>query len=411
MVAGLGVVALAPPAPAVDSFDPRLCGTNDPAPNQTQVAWERDRLDYDAAWRLATGKGITIGVVDTGVSNIDTAYFNAQNVRVFNLAPIDDKQREERSVTCKHGTGVVSIIVSRHGLDPRTNFAGIAPDATVYAFRALTQPQDQSGNAQPESPDPTVKAVNAAIDAKVRVLNISQVMSGGTKEYKAAIERALKAGIVVVAAAGNTGQGLWGPAYPAAYPGVISVGATDAGDNVSPESYLGTPVTVSAPGHGVTMLHPSRSSKKQDEKSLIANQAFAADTGTSFATPIVSGIVAMLLEREPNLTPAQVAQRLVETADRPVGGVPQAGLGYGIVNPVRAMIGTPVPLQTKKPVTHREKLPEAPPAPVVDPRPRQITLAVGAGATALTLIALTLKLVLPAAARRDFASAEPPEQD
>lgn len=411
VLAGVGLVALASPAHAVDSFDPKLCGINNAAPQTTQVAWQRERLRYDDAWRLATGRGVTVAVIDTGVSNINTAYFNANNVRVFNLAPIDDKEREERFVQCNHGTNVASLIVSREGIDSRTNFAGIAPGATVLAFRGLQQPTDKNNQAQPEPPDATIKAIDEAIKAKVRIINISQAMSGGTPAYKAAIARAITAGIVVVASAGNADQGLSGPAYPAAYPGVISVGASDPADNAAEISYLRTPVTVAAPGHGVIALAPSKPTAGQNQKSLVANQAFGPVSGTSFAAPIVSGVVALLLEREPGLTPAQVAQRLVETADRPVGGVPQPGIGYGIVNPVRALAGTPVPVSNKPVVQQHETLPQAPPPPVVDPRPRQITLAIGAGAGAITLVALTLKLVLPAAARRDYASAPPPSDE
>ncbi|MGA4506883.1 S8 family serine peptidase [Propionibacteriaceae bacterium G1746] len=412
LVGMAAVGATAPQAHAADPLEVSLCRAFQPLGNQGNTAWQMDRLHLREAWTIATGKGVSIAVIDTGTSNVNSAYFNANDVKSFNMVPIDDQDRKD-GLDCGHGTQVTSLIASTHGIDARTNFGGVAPDATVLAYRALAVPIDQNGNQQSESPAATVAAINEAIKAKVRIINISQAMGVRDAAYEAAIARAIAAGIVVVAAAGNTDMGLTGPAYPAAYPGVIAVGATRPDDTPSEvtHSATGMQVTVAAPGELVTALNPSMKPAKTDQASMVANQAYVNVTGTSFAAPLVTGVVALLLEKEPNLTPAQVKQRLIETADRPVATPPDPKLGWGVVNPVRALVGTAVPTSSHPSPTVPET-PTPPPAEApVDPRPQRFTLAAAAGALGLAGLALTLKLVIPAAAKRDFAPAEEPRDE
>lgn len=413
VLAGLSaLVATAPAAHAADPLEVSLCRTFQPSGNQGAHAWQMDRLRLKEAWSLATGRGVTVAVIDTGTSNLNSAYFNANDVQTLNMVPIDDQDRRN-GIECAHGTQVTSLIASTSGIDARTNFGGVAPGARVIAYRGLAVPLDEKGNAQPESPAATIAAVDEAIAAKVDVINISQAMAVRDPGYEAAIARAIRAGIVVVAAAGNTDMGLRGPAYPAAFPGVIAVGATKPDDTASEISHsaAGMEVTVAAPGHLVTALNPSGTPAGKDQNSLVANQAYVNVTGTSFAAPLVTGVVALLLEREPDLTPAQVKQRLVETADRPVTTPPDPKLGWGVVNPVRALAGTPVPTTAHPSPTVRETPQAVAPPPAADPRPRRMTLAIAGGATGLAVLGLALKMVIPAAARRQFAPAEAPEQD
>lgn len=403
--------ATTPVARAADPLEVSLCRTFPPAEQKAAEAWQMERLKLSEAWRLATGKGVSIAVIDTGTSNQNTAYFNPNNVRSQNMVPIDDQDRKN-GLDCDHGTGVVSLInSSRTVQDPRTNFAGVAPDAEVLALRALKVPRDEQGRTEADPLGPTIKAVEEAIKQRVRIINISQVAANDDPAYRKVIAKAIAANIIVVAAAGNSDQGLNGPAYPAAYPGVISVGASLPDDRPSEASYsaVGWEVTVAAPGEGVTVLRPSAAVKgNRDEAKLVTNQAYDTKTGTSFAAPLVTGVVALMLELNGDLTPAQVKQRLVETADRPVGTPPHPQLGWGVVNPLRALTGpavatsgNPTPSSTRSAVTNT-----TPPA--RDSRPELITLGVVAGAGALAVLALTLKLVLPAASRRDFAPADPP---
>ena len=406
------LVATVPHAYAADPLDVSLCRAFPPSGNQGAHAWQMDRLRLKEAWALATGKGVTVAVVDTGTSNINSAYFTGNDVTSLNMIALEDKDRQD-GLDCGHGTQVTSLIASTSGIDARTNFGGVAPDAKVIAYRSLAVPLDDEGKQRSESPAPTVAAITEAIAAQVDIINISQVMGVKDPAYEAAIAKAIAAGIVVVAAAGNTDSGLRGPAYPASYPGVISVGATKPDDTPSEISYSapGMQVTIAAPGHLVTALAPSTKPSATDMTSLVANQAYANVTGTSFAAPLVTGVVALLLEREPDLTPAQVKQRLVETADRPVAAPPDPKVGWGVVNPVRALVGTTVPTTAHPSPTVPAPPVTVEPPPPVDPGPRRMTLAIAAGATGLAALGLTLKLVIPAAARRGFAPAQQPDDE
>jgi subtilisin family serine protease len=125
---------------------------------------------------------------------------------------------------------------------------------------------------------------------------------------------------VLIAAAGNDGPN--SPTlYPGADPGVIAVTATDAHDMLFPEANRGSYVAVAAPGVDVFVPAP--------------NNAYQLSTGTSIAAAEVSGVAALLIERNPSLKPAQVRKILIDTAKRL--GTPRRDFGYGLVNALDAV--------------------------------------------------------------------------
>jgi subtilisin family serine protease len=137
------------------------------------------------------------------------------------------------------------------------------------------------------------------------------------------IERALKAasdkGVVLIAAAGNAGPRS-PPLFPAADPHVIAVTATDIDDKLFSGAVRGRHIAVSAPGVDILVPAP--------------NNGYQMTTGTSVATAHVSGIVALLLERNPKLTPADVRRILIMSAKR-LG--PANEFGAGLIDPVKAL--------------------------------------------------------------------------
>lgn len=365
-----------------------------------QVAWQIKRLAPEAAWPLATGKGVTVGVIDTGVDNIDMLYFDNARVKTVNFAPKDPRQLQQTGLDCTHGTKVVSLIAGRRSIDPAANFSGIAPAVKVISYRALQfsePPKD--GDLEPF--EPTVKAVRQAIKDGVDIINISQSAPSDNAAYRAAITAAIKAGIVVVAAAGNAGHA--GPSYPAAYPGVIAVAMTTRADTAHELSQWGRGMTISvaAPGDQVLALMPSR------KASGLAFEAGDGATGTSFAAPLVTGLAALILERYPNLSPAQVKHRLEATADPPPGAVPDPKLGYGIVNPYRALT---MAISDEQQPTQSPTQVEPPQHPDDRPKPdntvRNIAIGVAGGIAALTLLGFVLHMSFPAARARRFQPAQ-----
>lgn len=374
--------------------------------NEADTAWHVTRLRLDEAHRLATGKGITVAVIDTGVSRLGTSLLDSQRIDVRDELPADTVG-PDGFYDCDHGTMVTSLIVGQS--DRRTGFVGVAPDARIIAYRSLV-----ASTGGDNDPDFLVKAVRDATARGVHVINISLSMppNAAVGPLGAAISEALAKGIVVVAAAGNATDGrqqLSGPMYPAGYPGVISVGASNPGDGAWQNSYFDTAltVTVAAPGENVLGFHPS----DPGQPATLENQAYFRDSGTSFAAPLVSGLVALLLERDIaehgriTLTPAQVADRLTMTADPPAATGRDRQLGAGVINPVRALTGVALPPASPPPPEPPQRIPTVE-TPTPDPRPLQLGIAIAVASVSLTGVAVVLAIALPQARTRRFRAPE-----
>jgi subtilisin family serine protease len=163
------------------------------------------------------------------------------------------------------------------------------------------------------------KALDRAIARAVDVLNLS---FAGPRDQLVArlIRRALAQGIVVVAAAGNDGPDA-SPLYPAAYDGVIAVAATDHRDRPYVHGARGRHISVAAPGVDVVTTQPG--------------ETIAYVSGTSMAAAQISGVVALMRERWPELAPPQV-KAILETTARRIDGA-ESGLGSGVVDAEAAL--------------------------------------------------------------------------
>jgi subtilisin family serine protease len=189
--------------------------------------------------------------------------------------------------------------------------------------------------------------------------------------------------VVLVAAAGNDdANGGKGPFYPAAYPGVLSVGAVAPDGSLASFSDTRTPVTVTAPGVDVASAYPGA---YPDAYSL-------EDNGTSFATAFVSGVTALVRASHPNLSAAQVVARIAATADGAAG----PGTGHGMVNPVQAVTAVLPEDGAGAAAQHVSVSRPAPP----DTRTRTVAMAIGGGAIACVLLVIAAATVIPAARRR-----------
>lgn len=356
-----------PPGPAMGGlrFDPSTCV--DMTPVEPQDAWQVQRLGLESPSITATGAGIRIAVIDTGIDAADNPALDGVVSEQYDLA------ENSQEINCEHGTQVASLIAGNGSTDGSSDFRGVAPDATIIGFRALASAGEDKGQREPLAP--TIEAIDEAVAMDVDIINISQ-QGSDTPAYRAAVNRALTAGIVVVAAAGNQGQD-GPPPYPASYPGVIAVGMTDINDvaHTSSQSNPELTVSVAAPGADVIAANPSA-----------GGQSWAAITGTSFAAPLVTGVVALLLEQEPGMTPDEVQQRLEETADPPAGAVPDPQLGFGIVNPARALSALPVPPAVDESgVSQPASAPHPFQRPAVDQRGRNLALLFAGAGVVLVL--------------------------
>jgi subtilisin family serine protease len=225
---------------------------------------------------------------------------------------------------------VASIIAARPVAG--VPFHGLAPAATVVPVR-ITEKEQIGGEETGDdgTPQEFAEAIAWAADpdgGNVDVINLSVVMAGDDARVRSAVAGAVTAGVVVVAAAGNNGAADRGNPvpYPAAYPGVIGVGAVTAAGVRAGYSQHGDFVDLAAAGDGVTMAAP--------------RGGHTSGNGTSYAAPFVSATAALLLQRFPDLTPAEVTRRLTATADPAPGGGRSDDYGFGLLNPYRALTET-----------------------------------------------------------------------
>jgi membrane-anchored mycosin MYCP len=309
-------VLVVPAAPALAA----PCGptVTDPL---AEAPWPLQRLRPENAWPLSVGKGVTVAVVDSGVSaEHPTLTGKVQTGRDFvvNNGP----------GTCDengHGTLIGGIIAGSENTSAGYRFYGMAPAATIVPVRVL---RDQRRSTEADLSDTIAEAIRWSVDeGRADVINLS-LTTPPTPGLEQAVAYAVSKRVVVVAAAGNEGGqegGAGQPVYPAAYPGVIAVAGVNDKDTHVSSSTSGDFVDVSAPGENIAGPSPAG-----------GGYLFTKEGGTSFAAAYVSGVAALIRSYDPGLGPDEVSRRITETADHP----PQMWtreVGHGVVNPARAV--------------------------------------------------------------------------
>jgi hypothetical protein len=238
------------------------------------------QLKLPQAHQLARGMNVTIAVIDSGV---DVKHPELANSVADSFDALGSKEGPH-----VHGTGIAGAIVAHARL------MGSAPEARLLAIRAFGV-----GSKGAES---TSYVILRGLDyAAVHGAQIINMSFAGPKDPL--IERAVAAtaarGILMVAAAGNAGAKS-PPLYPAANPNVIAVSGTDAQEKLFTASNRGNHIAIAAPGADIFLPAP-------DEKYQITS-------GTSFSAAYISGVAALLLERNPALKPGDVRAILMKTA-------------------------------------------------------------------------------------------------
>lgn len=279
----------------------------------------RKIIHAEEAWaRGITGRGITVAVLDTGAARHPDYADRLVCFRDFiggRLSPYDDYG---------HGTHVTGILAGNGTLS--RNLRGIAPEVKIVHLKVL----DRNGNGRRGDVINGIRwVIRHREEYHIRVMNISvgTVKEGDTRDelLVQAVEEAWDAGIVVVVAAGNMGPLPQTITAPGNSRKVITVGSSDDSAPVysgrGPTKSCVCKPDVVAPGSGIV----SCSALWQRGQA-----AYCKKSGTSMATPMVSGAAAMLLSREPWLTNVEVKMRLRETADDL--GLPHSRQGWGLLN-------------------------------------------------------------------------------
>lgn len=296
------------------------------------------------AWDITRGAGVRIAIIDTG---IDATHQDLRGAVVGGadfsglgspdgLTPVGPERR--------HGTMVASLAAGR-GNNATDGVIGSAPEAQLLSL-------SMSFGGGTISPDQQVaNAVRFAVDNGADIISLS--LTRNTRDWPESWDRAFSYAaandVVVIAAAGNRGSGTVAVGAPATMPGVLTVGGVDrAGQASDSASAQGITIGVMAPSEELVGATPGG--------------GYVAWSGTSGATPIVAGIVALVRSAHPSMDAANVINRILQTANRVTSSVPDPIYGYGLVD-AYAAVTADVPLVSANPlgsidewvIVHREQ--------------------------------------------------------
>ncbi|MCY8454245.1 minor protease Epr [Bacillus spizizenii] len=261
--------------------------------------WNLEPIQAKQAWKAGlTGINVKIAVIDSGISpHDDLSIAGGYSAVSYTSSYKDDNG---------HGTHVAGIIGAKHnsyGID------GIAPEAQVYAVKAL----DQNGSGDLQS---LLQGIDWSITHGMDIVNMSLGTTSDSKILHDAVDKAYEQGILLVAASGNDGNGK--PVnYPAAYSSVVAVSATNEKNQLAGFSTTGDEVEFSAPGTNIT--------------STYLNQFYATGSGTSQAAPHAAAMFALLKQRDPAETNVQLRADMQKHIDDLGTAGRDQQFGYGLI--------------------------------------------------------------------------------
>jgi len=265
----------------------------------TAFQWHHDTVDTYAAWGVTTGEPyVKVAVLDTGVN---TSHKELSG-RVTAYAAPDSSYGTQDSNG--HGTHVAGLIAA--SMDNGTGGAGIAPGVSIMSVKVLAD----NGYGTEAG---IIKAIKFAAENNAWIINMSLGGYFYNYEFQKAIDDAYDMGVTVIAAMGNDSTNM--KCYPAAYNHVIAVGSSDQTNNRSFFSNWGSWIDVSAPGHEMWSSVNGSST------------AYGRMSGTSQATPVVSGLAALYMSAKGWVSPATMEKVLEGSCVK--GG---SNLGKGVVN-------------------------------------------------------------------------------
>ena len=359
LTAALTVLGVLGPAIAADA-----AVSAGPGNNARAQEWWLSGLNVRQAWPQTEGAGITVAVLGTGV---DTSYPGLAGSVITGPDYTGSGRTLGSPYWGVEGTAVAGIIAAHAS---GSGLVGVAPKVTILSVRVTLEFNDPLASDQSVSrrlPQAIADGIRYAADHGARIIDLpldpgtlgltgqgDPAAAGGSPAEQAAVAYALNKGIVLVAPAGDDGEGSGITNYPAAYPGVIAVGAIGRNGQLAPFSSRRSYTSLTAPGVSLVTASPPAT--------------YGIISSTSTASGIVAGLAALVLSRFPHLTPAQVTRALVEstvakaagTSLPPLPSRSPNGAGYGTVNALRAVDMAALITAASQPPS---------PAPVVTPTP------------------------------------------
>ncbi|MEU3950277.1 S8 family serine peptidase [Streptomyces sp. NPDC029526] len=280
--------------------------------------WYLSAMKAEGMWKVSTGEGIKVAVIDSGV-NPDTPSLRGQVLAGEAPDSVSHGATEDYS---GHGTSMAELIA---GTGAGGGLKGLAPGAKIVPYRI-----DLAGSTarKPVQNAPEVaEVIRAVADSDARIINMSFGVDAENDEEMAAVKYAHSKGKLMIAAAGNDAMKHNLIDYPAAYPYVVGVAASDESGKVAKFSEHGNYIDVAAPGVNMSYYCDATLRSYCD-----------GDGGTSGAAALTSAAAALIWSAHPDWTANQVLASLIDTAGRDwAKDDPSIYLGYGLIRPRRVL--------------------------------------------------------------------------
>jgi subtilisin family serine protease len=311
--------------------------------------WWLTSLHVTQAWPTTQGSGVTVAVLGTGVA---ASHPDLAGSVITGPDYPGSGRTPGGAYWGVNGTGVAGLIAGHgHGSGDAAGLIGVAPAAKILSVRVnleFNDPLNSDAAVTRRLPAAIASGIRYAVEHGARIIDLpldpgtfgltghgDPAAAGGSAAERAAVAFAVRQGVILVAPAGDDGPGSGMVNYPAAYPGVIAVGAVGRNGRLAAFSSRRSYVTLTAPGVDLVAATPPG--------------GYQQVSSTSTASGIVAGVAALIVSRFPQLSAAQVTQALTRstlatTAAAPptagavvAGGASAPGTGYGTVNAARAV--------------------------------------------------------------------------
>ena len=262
------------------------------------------QIKANKAWNYSKGGNVTVAVIDSGV--------DANHPDLAGRVVGRENHPEDTLDVYGHGTKVAGVIAAN--TNNEVGVAGVGWDVSIHTMRVT----DDKGLGSISS---IVQALEDVHQAGIKIVQISLSTPSDSASLRDAVALAQKRGILIVSTSGNTFKEEI--RYPAAYPGVIGVGSVSNTNTIENYSTRGSHVGLVAPGSGILTTRKGT--------------GYSAVTGTSFASPQISGVAALMLAINPKLTSAQIRTILFQTATDLGTSGKDTTYGYGLLNALKAV--------------------------------------------------------------------------
>ncbi|MFH8803636.1 S8 family serine peptidase [Streptomyces sp. NPDC017936] len=279
--------------------------------------WYLSAMKADEMWKVSTGKGVKVAVVDTGV-NPNTPSLKGQVLAGEVPEAVGYKATEDWE---GHGTSMAELIA---GTGAGGGLKGLAPDAKIVPYRLVMK--DMKNETDKKKAPGLAEVIRAIADSDVKIVNMSFGEDIIRPDDLAAIKYAQSKGKLMIAATGNDAEKKNFIGYPAAYPYVVGIAASDKSGKVGKFSEHGNYVDLASPGLNVPTWCDN------------TFRSYCTSQGTSQATAIASASAALIWSAHPDWTAHQVLASLIDTAGRDwAKDDPSTYLGYGLIRPRKVL--------------------------------------------------------------------------